>query len=167
MQPLQRITSFALLALPLPGNLPSSHPPLFTQAASVFNAFYNETGLFGVYGSAPAESMGSLVAALCDEMKKMSAGISAEELDRAKNQLTSSLLMNLESRAVLFEDIGRQTLIYGERVTPETLCKQIAAVKAEDLTKLASTLLKTPPSVAVYGDTTSVPRYDLIAKQFA
>merc|ERR1719424_1280045 len=137
------------------------------QAASVFNAFYNETGLFGVYGAAPAESMGSLVAALCDEMKKMSAGISAEELDRAKNQLTSSLLMNLESRAVLFEDIGRQTLIYGERVTPETLCKQIAAVKAEDLTKLASTLLKTPPSVAVYGDTTSVPRYDLIAKQFA
>lgn len=137
------------------------------QAASVFNAFYNETGLFGVYGAAPADSMGPLVAALCEEMKKMASGVSGEELDRAKAQLTSSLMMNLESRAVLFEDIGRQTLVYGQRIPPETLVSQIAAVTAADLTSLATALLKTPPSVAVYGDTTSVPRYDLIAKQFA
>jgi len=137
------------------------------QAASVFNAFYNESGIFGVYGAAPAESMGSLVAALCEEMKKTTGAISAEELERAKAQLTSSLLMNLESRAVLFEDIGRQTLVYGERVTPETLCAQIAKVTVADLNNVASTMLKTPPSVAVYGDTTAVPRYDIIAKQFA
>ena len=32
---------------------------------------------------------------------------------------------------------------------------------------VASALLKSPPSVVVYGDTTSVPRYDLIAKALA
>merc|ERR1719379_156127 len=31
------------------------------QAASVFNAFYNASGLFGVYGAAPPSEMGSLV----------------------------------------------------------------------------------------------------------
>ena len=46
--------------------------------------------------------------ALCGEMKKMGTSISNVELARAKNQLKSSLLMNLESRAILFEDIGRQ-----------------------------------------------------------
>jgi processing peptidase subunit alpha len=137
------------------------------EAASVFNAFYAGTGLFGVYGAAPAGAMGSLVAALVDELKKMTGAISEEELSRAKNQLTSSLLMNLESRPVLFEDIGRQTLIYGARVPPEQLVKEIAAVSAADLKAVATTMLKTPPSVAVYGDTTCVPRYDLIAKQFA
>ena len=137
------------------------------EAATVFNAFYEGTGLFGVYGAAPASSMGSLVAALVDEMKKMTSTISEEELTRAKNQLTSSLLMNLESRPVLFEDIGRQTLIYGARTPPETLVKEIAAVTAADLNGIAKTMLSKPPSVAVYGDTTSVPRYDLIAKQFA
>ena len=111
--------------------------------------------------------MGQLVAALVDEMKKMTGSISPEELSRAKNQLTSSLLMNLESRPVLFEDIGRQTLIYGARVPPEQLVSEIAAVTAADLNAIATKMLKTPPSVAVYGDTTSVPRYDLIAKQFA
>eukprot|EP00966_Prymnesium_polylepis_P076904 1782145-Prymnesium_polylepis.1 len=38
----------------------------------------------------------------------MQGAISDVELARAKNQLKSSLLMNLESRPILFEDIGRQ-----------------------------------------------------------
>jgi processing peptidase subunit alpha len=136
------------------------------EAATVFNAFYAGTGLFGVYGAAPASSMGSLVAALVDELKKMRGPIADEELSRAKNQLTSSLLMNLESRPVLFEDIGRQTLVYGHHIPPAELVKQIGAVTAADLTAVATKMLKTPPSIAVYGDTTAVPRYDLVAKQF-
>jgi len=111
--------------------------------------------------------MGALVAAVCDELKKMTTEISAVELNRAKSQLTSSLLMNLESRPVLFEDIGRQVLTYGARVSPEELTSQIAAVTAADLNKCAKAMLKTAPSVVAYGDPTCVPRYDLIAKQFS
>ena len=59
-----------------------------------------------------------------------------------------------------------QVLTYGKRVPPEELVAQIAAVTAADLKAVASTMLKTPPTVVAYGDTTSVPRYDLIAKQF-
>ena len=47
----------------------------FVQAASVFNAFYNETGIFGAYGAAPPSEMGSLVSAMIDEMKKMAGPI--------------------------------------------------------------------------------------------
>ena len=139
----------------------------FVQAASVFNSFYNETGVFGVYGAAPASEMGSLVSALLDELKKMKGAISAVELARAKVQLKASLLMNLESRPVLFEDIGRQMLTYGARTEPEALVKQIEAVTAADLTKVATKLLKSPPSIVVVGDTTAVPRYDIIAKALA
>ena len=139
----------------------------FCHAASVYNAVYDHEGIFGVYCAAPAEYMGHLVTVICDEMAKMASGVSATELGRAKNQLTSSLLMNLESRSVLFEDIARQVMVYGARESPESLVKQIEAVTSEDLKTVASAMLKTPPSVAVYGDTTCVPRYDLIAKQFA
>ena len=44
---------------------------------------------------------------------------------------------------------------------------QIDAVTSKDINELASKMLKGAPSVVVYGDTTCVPRYDLIAKQFA
>jgi processing peptidase subunit alpha len=138
----------------------------FAETATVFNAFYNETGLFGVYGAAPAENMGHLVAALCEEMTKMAGSISDVELARAKNQLKSSLLMNLESRPILFEDIGRQVLTYGARTPPSELAEQISSVTAADLNNVASKLLKTEPSIVVYGDSTSVPRYDVIARQF-
>jgi len=139
----------------------------FVQSANVFTHFYNSTGVFGVYGSAPPTEMGSLVSAIVDECKKMRVAISDDELSRAKNQLKASLCMNLESRPVLFEDIGRQVLTYGARTEPGELVKQIDAVTSKDINELATTMLKGAPSVVVYGDTTSVPRYDLIAKALA
>lgn len=156
---------FLSTPLTLPLSLPS-HPPL-AQAASVFNAFYNDTGVFGVYGAAPPSEMGALVAGVIDELKKMKGDITDVELSRAKNQLKASLLMNLESRPILFEDVGRQVLTYGARTEPETLLKQIDAVSVKDLQKVATAMLKTAPSLVVVGDTTSVPRYDLIAKALA
>ena len=48
-----------------------------------------------------------------------------DELSRAKTQLQSMLLMNLEQRPVVFEDIGRQVLSQGHRKPPEHYYKQI------------------------------------------
>lgn len=40
-------------------------------------------------------------------------------MQRAKTQLQSMLLMNLESRAVVFEDVARQVLATSERKPPQ------------------------------------------------
>ena len=42
-------------------------------------------------------------------------GVTNEELERAKRAAMASVYMNLESRAVVAEDIGRQILTYGHR----------------------------------------------------
>ena len=42
-------------------------------------------------------------------------GVTSEELERAKRAAIASVYMNLESRAVVAEDIGRQILTYGHR----------------------------------------------------
>ena len=138
----------------------------YCHAASVFASFYNGSGIFGVYAAAPPEQTGQVFAAIVSEMKNMGNNLTDAELSRAKSQLTTSLLFNLESRAIVFEDIGRQVLTYGARKEPAELVAQIAAVTAADISRVASSILKSTPSVAVYGDTTCVPRYDLIAKQF-
>lgn len=46
-------------------------------------------------------------------------------LQRAKKQLQSMLLMNLEQRPVVFEDIGRQVLATGSRKRPEYFIQEI------------------------------------------
>lgn len=47
------------------------------------------------------------------------------ELERAKTQLMSMLMMNLESRPVIFEDVGRQVLATHSRKLPHELCALI------------------------------------------
>ena len=58
-------------------------------------------------------------------------------------------------------------LTYGARTSPEELASQIEAVSASDVTSAAAAMLKAPPTVAVYGDTSAVPRYDQIAARLA
>lgn len=61
-----------------------------------------------------------MVEVITSEMVAMgSAPPGDEELRRAKTQLQSMLMMNLEARPVVFEDIGRQVLATGVRKSPE------------------------------------------------
>ena len=58
-------------------------PATQVQAASVHQSFFNGTGIFGVYGAAPADATGTLVAALCEELKKMASKIEDVELEKS------------------------------------------------------------------------------------
>merc|ERR1719231_1323968 len=61
------------------------------------------------------------------------------------------------------EDVGQQMTLYGKVQTCSEICAKIEAVKAEDITRVASSMLKTPVTVVGYGDVSQLPRYDEIA----
>lgn len=65
------------------------------------------------------------------------AALKAGEVQRAKNQLRSSLLMNLESRMVELEDLGRQVQVHGRKVGVKEMCRKIEEVTVQDLRKVA------------------------------
>jgi processing peptidase subunit alpha len=133
--------------------------------ATTSTAVHSDSGIFLVHGTAAAPHIGSLAAVLVEEMASMAAKpFGDDEVARAKNQLKSSLHMNLESSSILFEDLGRQVATYGKRSEPAELCKQIDAVTPAKLSQVAKRIVKSQPTVVVYGDVTAVPRYDLIAK---
>lgn len=48
-------------------------------------------------------------------MQSLTREVKKEDLERAKNAAVCQVLVNLESRAVVSEDIGRQVLTYGHR----------------------------------------------------
>ena len=48
-----------------------------------------------------------------------------DELERAKLAAVSSVHMNLETRAVVAEDIGRQILTYGDRCGPLSIARTL------------------------------------------
>ena len=71
--------------------------------------------------------LGELTQVLLSEFNKLTqpGQVREDELARAKKQLTSMLLMNLESRPVIFEDVARQVLAQGKREHPHHYISKI------------------------------------------
>ena len=59
----------------------------------------------------------SLLQVILKEFARLTSkhDIHSEELERAKKQLQSMLLMNLESRPVIFEDVARQVMMHPKK----------------------------------------------------
>lgn len=94
-------------------------------SATAFNHSYADSGLFCIHASAPPTNIRSVVEVVTKELVTMATKPGTQELRRAKTQLQSMLLMNLEARPVVFEDIGRQVLATGERKRPEYFISEI------------------------------------------
>ena len=126
-------------------------------SATAYNHAYSDTGLFCIHASCTPSHVREMVEVIVHEMVTMTNNITDSELARAKKQLQSMLLMNLEQRPVVFEDIGRQVLATGSRKRPEYFIQAIDAISKEDIHNVARRLLKSPPSVAARGEVRTVP----------
>lgn len=138
----------------------------YMKSCSTFQSGYNDTGIFGITAQADGEEAEKMVAVMIAELQAVAAkgAISDIELSRAKNATISSVLMNLESKAIVTEDIGRQILTYGVRKAPAEFIADVEKVTAADLQACAAELLKSPLSMASIGNIANVPAYDLVAK---
>lgn len=136
-------------------NVLNRHHWMFS--ATAYNHAYLDSGLFCIHASAPPTHVHEMVEVIVKELVNMAGALGEPELQRAKRQLKSMLLMNLEARPVVFEDIARQVLATGHRKRPEYFIKAIESVTAEDIHRVARQLLKSQPSVAARGEIHKLP----------
>ncbi|KAF0689618.1 Aste57867_18949 [Aphanomyces stellatus] len=136
----------------------------WVESAQAYSSLHADAGLIGIYGACMPEATGQLVGLLVNQLLSVALhGVDATELMRAKNQLKSSVLMNLESRMILYEDIGRQLLTYGERESPESICAKVDAVTADDLKRIVKEAMSHKPSLVYMGKLSDFPSYDNVA----
>jgi processing peptidase subunit alpha len=93
--------------------------------AQALNHAYSDSGIFCLFGSCHPSQTRDLVSVLCHQFYQMTKPVHQTALSRAKKQLQSTLLMNLESRSISLEDIGRQVLAHNKRVSAAELCDKI------------------------------------------
>ena len=134
----------------------------WAESAEAFVLLHDELGMLGIDGSCPPEYVPHLLKVILDQLVKLAIQpIGEEELNRAKNMCKSMMLMQLESRIVLCEDLARQFVTYEERKLPDDICKQIDDVTAQDLMDVADRMISYPPSIGCVGDDLSkVPNYE-------
>lgn len=129
------------------------------QSFSAFNSIYNHTGLFGIQATTSSDFVQTAVEVAFNELYVVSqpGKVLQVELDRAKQTTKSAILMNLESRMVVSEDIGRQILTYGERKPVEHFLKAVDAVTLKDISSIAKTLISSPMTLAAHGNAGVIP----------
>ncbi|RWS03327.1 mitochondrial-processing peptidase subunit alpha-like protein [Dinothrombium tinctorium] len=128
--------------------------------ATAYNHAYADDGLFCIHASAHPSQLRELVNIIVREFVNINSSISKTELERAKTQLKSMLLMNLEARPVLFEDLARQVLANGFKRSPQYFIEQIDKVSDDDIQRIGARMLKSKPSVAALGDVKQLPSLD-------
>jgi processing peptidase subunit beta len=109
------------------------------KSVMAFNTTYSNTGLFGVYGVAEHTDIENLLYIQMNEMVRMCHKLSDWEVNRAKNQLKTTMAMQLgDGTSAICEDIGRQVLTYGRRVPVEEMFARIDAVDTDTIKRVAS-----------------------------
>ena len=67
----------------------------------------------------------------------MSLSVTEAEVERAKAQLCASLLLSLDSTTPVAEDIGRQLVTTGRRMSPEEIERVVGSVTVADVHRVA------------------------------
>jgi mitochondrial-processing peptidase subunit beta len=68
----------------------------------------------------------------------LSLAVTEAEVERAKAQLRASLLLSLDSTTPVAEDIGRQLITTGRRMSPEEIEKVVGGVTVADVRRVAN-----------------------------
>ncbi|PVU90741.1 hypothetical protein BB561_004738 [Smittium simulii] len=103
-----------------------------------FNTSYNDTGLWGTYlVSENVTCLDDLIHFTLKEWSRLSTSVTEAEVERTKQQLKTSLLLNLDGTTAVAEDIGRHMLTLGRRVEPSEVAAAVDRITAKDVHRVA------------------------------
>ncbi|KAA0581048.1 insulinase family protein [Azospirillum sp. B21] len=132
-----------------------------------FTGGYHDGGLFGVYAGTGEDEVAELIPVVCDEIAKVGADVTEDEVARARAQLKAGTLMALESSMSRCEQLGQQILIYDRPVPVEEIVAKIDGVDRDAVVKATSRLRASRPTVAALGPISKLESYDRIAERLA
>ncbi|XP_042512962.1 mitochondrial-processing peptidase subunit alpha-like isoform X2 [Macadamia integrifolia] len=138
------------------------------ETFSAFSSVYNDSGLFGIHLTTESDFVEKAVEVAIDELIAVATPgqVTELELQRAKNSIKSAILINLESRTIVTEDIGRQILTYGCRKPVEHFLIAVDELTLSDLGRLVHKILSSPLTMGSWGDVDRVPSYASVSKHF-
>ncbi len=137
-----------------------------------FNAPFLDGGLFGIYAGTGEDEASELVPVTLEELRKVQRGsgpdvVRQDELDRARAQLKSSLLMSLESTGSRCEQLARQLQVFGRIIPTGETVARINAVTLDDVRRAAARLFRGSPTLTALGPVSRIPTLGEVAERLA
>jgi predicted Zn-dependent peptidase len=115
-------------------------------AYSIFSELlpYRDTGSLCVYAGTNRGSLMKVIALIMDEFRRLKREpVSAEELQRAKDQLKGNTLMGLESGSSRMYNLARQEMYFDHFFSTDEILQNVERVTIEDVQQMAGELFQT------------------------
>ncbi|WP_430593365.1 M16 family metallopeptidase [Humidisolicoccus flavus] len=117
-----------------------------------FGSAHSDAGMFGMYAGCSPKNAVNVAELMVAELESVArAGVTNDELARAKGQLGGASALALEDSDSRMSRLGRAELTLGEFVDLETMLGRLDAVSANAVQELAGQLLVAERSVAAVG----------------
>lgn len=151
-----------------PLSMIASKEPLANSYMS-FSTSYADTGIWGVYMVLDhnLHDPNRIIQEIVKEWNRIKSGnITDEEVARAKTQLKAALVLSLDGSTAILEDMGRQIVTTGKRLTPEEMFEKVDVIKKDDIVAWANYRLKNNPvALVALGNVSKVPQLSTIEQQ--
>ena len=128
---------------------------------------YRDDGQIEIYAGTDPNRLEELIPTICDEINKMRENcITEKELNRAKAQIRSGLLMSRESMLSRADRQAKYFFNFKELPDVSDTIKKIDRVATDDICKLADQVFSNPMTFAALGPLKKLESFDKIQKRF-
>jgi predicted Zn-dependent peptidase len=104
---------------------------------------FRDTGSLAVYAGCSAANTRQVLALTLSEFTRLKQEpVTAEELDRARNQIKGNMVLGLESSNSRMSSLARQQMYWGRFFSLDEITAEIDRVTAADIQRLANQLLQ-------------------------
>ena len=132
-----------------------------------FTSSFRDGGLFGVYAGTGEKEAAEILPLVIEELNRVPATVTEEELARARAQAKAGVQMSRESTSNRAEQLATQLLTYGRPVPSEEIIARIDAVDVAHLARIARRLTAGAPTLAALGPLGRLARLDQVAARLA
>src|SRR2546426_1313639 len=110
-------------------------------AISSYQAAYDDVGAFAVYAATSPQAAREVVRLTLDGLTRARAGLTSEEVARAKESLKGNLMLALETPGSRMSKLARSEQYFGRQITLDEILGDVDAVRGEDVRRVAEELL--------------------------
>jgi predicted Zn-dependent peptidase len=120
-----------------------------------FNQGYSDAATFGLYaGCSPAKAREVTELMIAELEKVAKSGITKDELDLAKGNISGSLALKFETNQARMSRLASAEIVAGEFMDLDETITRFDEVELSEVQELASALMALPRSIVAVGDVT-------------
>jgi len=106
---------------------------------------FTDVGMFTIYAGASPTNVDEVLDLSLNELRRaVREPVSADELQLAKEQAISTVLLSLESSSARVGALARQEIVHGRRISPDEIIQRVNAATREETLRVAQECFTSP-----------------------